>query len=46
MYANDSKIYERYGVVIGEVYHTAVDGSGLSSEVYNSNTQLLVWIAN
>lgn len=45
-YANDSKIFERYGTVVGEIYHTAVDGAGLSSETYNSNSELSLWIAN
>lgn len=46
MYANDFAMYERYGTVIGEIYHTSTDGSGLSADTYNSNTQILVWLAN
>lgn len=45
-YANDSSMFERYGTVLGEIYHTAVDGGGLSSEYYNSNSDLKLWIAN
>lgn len=46
MYANDFSMYERYGTVIGEIFHTSTDGSGLSADNYNSHSQVLVWIAN
>ncbi|QXO09501.1 hypothetical protein pEaSNUABM11_00077 [Erwinia phage pEa_SNUABM_11] len=46
MYANDVGMYTRYGTVLGEVYHAAVDGQTLASSRFNSTTELTLWLSN
>lgn len=44
LYATEGGIVERYGVLIGEVYHTAIDGGMIASNTYVSESELLLWI--
>lgn len=46
MYANDIGMYTRFGTVLGEVYHSAVDGQTLASGRFNSTTELTLWLSN
>jgi len=46
MYANEFGIYSKYGTVIGEVFHAMVDGGGLASGRYNTQTELTLWLGD
>jgi len=45
MYSNEGQIYTRYGVVIGEVYHAALDGGSMASPQMNTVAELTLWIS-
>lgn len=45
-FANDSGMYTKYGTVIGELYHTSLDGGGVGSERYTTSSEVMLWIAN
>lgn len=45
-YANDGGMFTKHGTVIGEVYHTALDGGGAAGEQYVSSSDIMLWIAD
>ena len=44
IYSTPSGLVERYGVLLGEVYHTSIDGGMLGSDTYVSESELLLWL--
>ena len=44
-YPVNNKVVFRYGTLIGEVFHTEVDNGSLSSDKYNTVSELTIWLA-